>query len=159
MYFQFNLTVLPSLSPNLIRVSLLSTVVPLHFFFTCSLCHIVFLIIRTLTLSLSVFFLAISLVFLPSFSICVCWIDCTSGYIFCPHFCSLPLASPSHSSLECRPTVGYYCLIKGRLGRRRPDKSIKLPLAVPEGDGSRWILSQQENIPGCTSSKWCQRMC
>lgn len=97
--------------------------------------------------------------FLPSLSICVCWIDCTSGYIFCPHFCSLPLASPSHSSLECRPTVGYYCLIKGRLGRRRPDKSIKLPLAVPEGDGSRWILSQQENIPGCTSSKWCQRMC
>lgn len=102
-------------------------------FLTC-LCHIVFLILHTL--SLSIFILAISLIFLPSLSICVCWIDCTPGYIFCPHFCSLLLASPSHSSLECRLTVGYYCLIKGRLGRRGADKSIKLPLAVPEG---RWI--------------------
>lgn len=82
----------------------------------------------------------------PSRSLSVCWIDSTSGYIFCPHFCSPPLASPPHSSLECRPTVGYYCLIKGRLGRRRPDKSIKLPLAVPEGEMDRDGFCPSERI-------------
>lgn len=102
------------------------------YIFTCGLCHFAFPVLQ----SFSMFFLATCLIFSPSLSIRVCWIDCTLGYIFCPHFCSLPLASPSHSSLECRPTVGYYCLIKGRLGRSRPDKSIKLPLTVPEG---RWI--------------------
>lgn len=100
---------------------------------SCYLCHIIFL---TPPRSSSSSWPSLSFPSPHSSSVCVCWIDCTSGYIFCPHFCSLPLASPSHSSLECRPTVGYYCLIKGRLGRRRPDKSIKLPLAVPEG---RWI--------------------
>lgn len=32
------------------------------------------------------------------------------------------------------------------------------PSLCQRGDGSKWILSQWENIPGCTSSKWCQRM-
>lgn len=92
----------------------------------------------------SIFFLATSLIFFPSLPIC--WIDCTTGYIFCPHFCSLLLASPSHSSPECRPTVGYYCLIKGRLGRCSPDKSIKLPLAVPEGEIDRNGFCPSEKV-------------
>lgn len=83
----------------------------------------------------------------PSVSVCVGLIAPRVTYSV-----HISLASPSHSSPECPPTVGYYCLIKGRLGRHWPDKSIKLPLAVPEGGGwggggSRWILSLVREYP------------
>lgn len=51
--------------------------------------------------------------------------------------------------IRCRsagPTVGYYCLIKGRLGRCSPDKSIKLPLAVPEGEMDRNGFCPSEKV-------------
>lgn len=140
-HFLVNSNCFQSPLPSLSFIRSVSLYCPQWFlyFFPCCLCYIV---LQYSTQSLSLLLSGHLSYFFPSFSICmcvyvcVCWIDCTSGYIFCPHFCSLPLASPSHSSLECRPSVGYYCLIKGRMGRRRPDKSIKLPLAVPEG---RWI--------------------
>lgn len=136
-WFCFLLITLVSTSFSflLICVSLLSTLVSL-LFYLLPLSNCIPNTPHTHSFSPSSLWPSLSFSSPHSPSVCVCWIDCTSGYIFCPHFCSLPLASPSHSSLECRPTVGYYCLIKGRLGRRRPDKSIKLPLAVPEG---RWI--------------------
>lgn len=91
----------------------------------CFLCDVVFLT-SAHVLCLSIFLLATCLIFF-SFFICVC------AELIVLHILSTFLLS---TSVECWPTVGYYCLIKGRLGRRRPDKSIKLPLTVPEG---RWI--------------------
>lgn len=78
------------------------------------------------------------------------------------------LASPSHSSPECWPTVGYYCLIKGKLGRCTPDKSIKLPLAVPEGEMDRNGFCPSEKVSqgaplangvrGCAeAARWLQQ--
>lgn len=87
---------------------------------------------------------------------CVC--VCTLVYIFRPHFARLSFTLVSGAAADC----GCYCLIRAGPPRRRPDKSIKLPLAVPGGgwwrgvDGDRFSL-WRENLPRCTSSKWCHK--
>lgn len=48
--------------------------------------------------------------------------------------------------------------LKGGWGDAGLINQSNFPSLCQRGDGSRWILSQRENIPGCTSSKWCQRM-
>lgn len=109
--------------------------------------------------SLSVFFLAFSLIVFPSVSISVC-----AGLI-------VPRVTYSvHISVLCRSPLLHIRLwsagrpwaitvsLKGGWGDAGLINQSNFLSLCQRGDGSRWILSQRENIPGCTSSKWCQRM-
>lgn len=81
-----------------------------------------------------------------------------SSLLTVTHSVRIPLVFRSRSSPEWPPTAGYYCLINGRLGRRSPDKSIKLPPAVPKWWWGRQFCHWRENFPACTSSQRRRRV-
>lgn len=98
----------------------------------------------------------------PSLSICPCACGLIAPRV--TYSVHISLASPSHSSPRRPPTAGYYCLVKGKLGRHWLDKSIKLPLAVPRDGGGRWIemdsvtserISQCAPLPNGVGGSMC----
>lgn len=122
----------------------------------CYLCHIIFL---TPPLSSSSSWPSLSFPSPHSSSVCVC-----VGLI-------VPQVTYSvHISVLCRSPLLHIRLwsagrpwaitvsLKGGWGDAGLINQSNFLSLCQRGDGSRWILSQRENIPGCTSSKWCQRV-